>query len=221
MAEILSLAEYKTVRGITNTSNDTQLAAIIEMVNNYIENYCNREFGNGVFSERNQGIFDYLGRYVFHVKNKPISTVSSVSIRFFGVPTPLNLDPTKLDIFGKEGYCYYSSYVDPGLVVIREEYKNNFYYDITYSGGQAVPKAVQLAAITAVGDTFNYFQKTTISGTQTTGELTSVKIGDYSESYETSRENSFSQMHDTKTGLVLTKTVTDLLNPFKIAGQSW
>lgn len=221
MTAILTLPEYKTARGITSNTYDNQLEAIIEMVNDYIESYCNREFGEGVFTERREGIVDYTGKFLFYTKNKPINSVAAISVRFFGTDVPLAVDVTKLDIFSKSGYCYYSWMFDPSIAVIRPEYRNQFYYDITYSGGKPVPKAVTLAAITAVGDVFRSYQESTASGGETpTGNLKSMKIGDYSETYETN-DTIFKNTHSATTGLILTKTVADLLQPYRLQDQSW
>ena len=82
MADILTLVQYKAAKGITNTEYDTQLGAMIPMVNDFIENYCNRKFGLDEYTERREGIFSNRGYYVFNVDNKPVISVQSVSLKY-------------------------------------------------------------------------------------------------------------------------------------------
>lgn len=222
MATILSTSEYKTAVNISSSEYDAQLNALIPMVNDFIERYCNRVFGAVSRTEKNRGIVDHTGRMMFTVKNHPIVSISEITVRFYGTQIDIDIDTSLLDIFEEEGIAYYSSVLDlQSDIVIRQEYKNDFYYTITYSGGEnEVPKALKLAAIQMVADNMKYLQDTvTVSGTQSTGALASVQIGDYKESYE-SGESAFDNTHDEKTGIILTQTVKDLLAPFKRTGIS-
>lgn len=221
MADIITLAEYKTVKGITDTGADIQLQAIIPMVCEFIESYCNRQFGIGNFEEQGEGIVDYQGRFFFRTKNRPIAEVFTLGIKFYGTQQTIPLDVTKLDLFKKDGYMYYCYAYDNLTSVTRDEYRDNFYYTITYSGGMNVPQAVKLAAITAISDMFEALNASkVVSGEVTNKELKSVKIGDYSESYETS-SSIFKQLHDKSSGILKTPTILDLLNPYVYRGQSW
>lgn len=218
MADILTLSEYKALQGITETTYDAQLEVLIPMVNDYIENYCNREFGEGEYTERNPGVVDYYGRYVFRVKNRPLNEVLEVNLYFMGAQgSPASIDVSLMDVFTREGIAYYTGTLDNSIAMIRPEYADQFYYDITYSGGETVPPAVKLAASIMAADTFKYLQATVVlSGTQT-GELKSVTLDDYSETYETTG-SLFAQLHSKDIGMVLTPTVVNLLNPYKRVG---
>jgi len=231
MADILTLEQYKTYKGMTTTEYDGQLSAYIDSTNTFIEEYCNREFGPAEYEEQKEGLINSVSDYVFSVQNKPIISVQSVALKFRGTTEELAVDVTRLDIFKKAGYMYYSNALSPPKIVLRSEYRNNFYYTITYSGGEAVPSPVKLAAVTMVSDTFEYFNRTNTalaSGTQQVGELKSIKIGDYSESYATG-DSLYRGMHSSSSGssgaegsgFVLTQTVKDLLTPYKAQGQSW
>lgn len=223
MADILTLQTYKNAKGIATTEYDTQLNALIPMVNGYIEKYCNRVFGTAEYTERKEGVIDSQGAFFFQVSNKPIISVQSIDINFKGVTDALSVDVTRLDIFEKPGYAYYVYNLSPNTIVLREEYRQNFYYDITYSGGETVPPPVTFAAVTMLSDTWEYYNRTNTmlaSGTQQVGELKSVKIGDYTETYTTG-DSLFKSMHGKDTGIVLTQTVKDLLTPYKAQGQSW
>ena len=222
MATILSLTDYKTTAGITSSEYDAQLTELIEMANDFIERYCNRVFGIGEFTEEDEGIIDHTGRYLFTTKQYPIVSVSSLSIRFYGTTSDITIDTSLLDIFERDGIIYYSRPIVQGSgIVIREEYKNQFYYSITYSGGEnTVPPAVKMAAVQIVTDSKRYLQDVvTVSGSSHQANLKSIKIDDYEETYATS-DDVFLKMHDKTTGLVLTQTVKDLLEPFKRRGQN-
>ena len=223
MATILSLAEYKIAKNITTTDYDVQLASLIGMADSWIESYCNRVFGSGTYTEQYQGVLDSNGRYFFKVKNKPITSITSIDIHFFGVSEALSVDVDELDVFNAFGYAYYSWVLDPSIAVIRVEYRNSFYYNITYVGGEsAIPAAVQMAATYIISNTFEYLNRTnsaTASGVANVGELSGVKIGSYSETYETS-ERIFTKLHSGDIGLVLTPTVKALLDPYVSKGQN-
>jgi len=218
---ILTLAQYKKVKDITVNTYDSSLTEIINAVNAFIIAYCNRSFERTTYTEKKQGVFDNEGQYIFHVDNSPIISVTSVSVKFFGVVAPLTIDVTRLDIFEEEGYMYYAYVFDPSIGVIRSEYRDNFYYTIVYVGGYATtPPPITLAATHMVSDNFVYLYGDDIaSGIKTkTGGLRSIKIGDYSESYNA---NTFGQIYDKGTGLIVTPTIKDLLAPYINHGQSW
>ncbi len=218
MSQIITLSEYKTAKGITDTAGDTQLGAIIPMINSFIETYCNRQFGIGNFTEQGEGIVDSQGRFFFKVKNRPISVVNSIIIKFFGTLVSLPLNPALLDLFAEDGYMYYSHAYDNLVGIIRAEWRDNFYYTLTYSGGQSVPPAVKLAAITAISDYYQMLNANKVVSGEVSQQLKSVKIGDYSESYDNVM---FNKLHDVSTGAILSPTVTMLLGPYVYQGQSW
>ncbi len=223
MADILTLAGYKAAKNITTSEYDAQLNALIPMINRYIEDYCSREFGEGSYTERREGLIDHNSSYVFNVQNKPIISVASVALRFRGTTQSISVDTTRLDIFHKAGYMYYSHQLTPPVTVIRSEYRQNFYYDITYSGGETVPPSVTLAAVQMLSDTWEYYNRTNTmlaSGTQQVGELESVKIGDYTEKYATGQTLFITMMRENKGGVVLTQSVKDILMLYRAQGQS-
>lgn len=216
MSTILTLTDYKAAAGVTSSEFDAQLTVLITMVNSFIEKYCDRTFGAASYTEKHEGIVDSLGRYLFSPDNLPLISVDTITLHFYGATAAIDIDTSLCDILENEGVVYYAGpIIFNSGIVIREEYRDNFYYSITYSGGEAVPPAVQLAAIHMVADNRKYFEKTvTASGTAGPGELKSLKIDDYEETYETSSDM-FKLMHDKNTGLILTQSVKDLLNPFK------
>ena len=80
------------------------------------------------------------------------------------------------------------------------------------------------AAVQMLSDTWEYYNRTntaTASGTQQVGELKSVKIGDYTETYATGDTVFNTALRSNKGGVVLTQTVQDILMPYRAQGQSW
>ena len=223
MADILTTAQYKALKGITSSDYDTQLGAIIPCVNQFVEDYCQKKFGVGLYTEKSEGLLDIRNNYVFQVKNYPIQEIFSVDVHFRSIPTPLPVNLYYLDIFYPEGYCYYAGTLIPGILVIRQEYRDKFSYTITYSGGQAVPSPVTLAASTMVSDMFEYYNRVntaTVSGIENTNrDLKKVTIGDYGEEYSQGQDM-YSKLHTEATGIVLTQTVKDLLAPYRKHGQN-
>jgi hypothetical protein len=224
MANLITLQEFKDAKGITITTYDTLINALIPLVSNYIENYCHRSFTTNTFTEKRRGITDELGRYMFHVKNTPINFITSVTLKFFGTTQELSVDTTRLDIFEEAGYALYSYILDPRISVIRPEYQNDYYYTIVYVGGDAeVPGGVKLATITAVSDVLDYYYGSpSASGTGSVGAShKNFKIGDYSEKTVAGVMSTFGSMHNATTGVILTRTVKDLLAPYVSHDQGW
>jgi len=219
MATILTLEQYKTAKGITTNDYDNKLNAVIPGVNNFIEKYTQRQFGVAEYTEKRHGVIDRTGKMFVQMKQTPVVSVRSLQVKYFGVTSPLVLDPDNLDLFS-EGYAYYYAPINNGQQVIREQYRDNFSYTVIYSGGEAVPESVKLAAIYMTSNAFEYFVRTNsvASGSETTGQIRKVEIGDYTEWYADSDKLLMSGGKDK--GMMVTQDVIDLLKPYKRQGQS-
>lgn len=44
MADLVTLAEYKSFVGITSTNFDTEVKSLIPMISEYVKTYCDRTF---------------------------------------------------------------------------------------------------------------------------------------------------------------------------------
>ncbi len=223
MANLITAQQFKDAKGITVNTYDTQIDTLLPLVSDFIERYCHRKFGTDDFTEKRRGIIDAEGRYIFHVKNLPIISITSVSLRFFGTTQSLTVDVDRLDIFEEAGYAMYSWILNPSVSVIRAEYRNDFYYTIAYNGREIVPGTVQLATINALADTLDYYYGApSTSGEGSVGAANAkVKIGDYTEEQVGGERTTFGRMHDTTTGIILTQTVKDLLAPYVSHDQGW
>lgn len=211
---------YKTAKGITTESFDNQIEAIIDMVSSAIIDYTSNPFCENSYTERANGIVDFRGFYLINMKHRPVISVSSLQIKFYGTDTVFNLAPEKLDLFPEYGYAYYADVFPPGIDIIREEYRNNFYYDITYTAGSdVIPSAVMMATVMAVSDTFNYWYGDQIdSNNKPLGDTKSASVGEQSITFET-RSDKLAKFSSNDGNIVLSPLVKSLLSQYVITGQ--
>ena len=221
MADLISLTEYKSLRGITDTSKDAQISALLPMVSDWIRQFCNRDFESTSYTEKRKGLIDNLGRYVFFVKNTPIASVTSLTLRYFGTDTDITVDVTKLDVFNDGGYLYYYRDLRLEGIVLRPEYQRDFYYTIVYTGGTSeVPGGIKLACSYIVADTLRYLDEGVVaSGQVNKGNLKAFTLDEYREEYASANEL-FKNNFDKKSGLIVTPTVLSLIQPYRFVGQS-
>lgn len=162
---------------------------------------------------------DVRGRLVFYMDQLPVLSVQIVDIEFIGAPDALGaVDVDMLTVMEQEGMAYYTRTLPLQGGAWRPEYLDDWIYTIVYSGGEAVPPAVSEAVGLIVQNLMEYYNRTntaSASGTVNTGEISSIKIGDYTESYKTS-ESLFSELSKGDQGLVLNQTVQDLLAPYRM-----
>lgn len=220
MAALLSLSEYKVMKGITTTGFDAQISALIDVASDYARAYCNRDFDLAEYTEQKKGVVDYLGRFMFFMKELPVVSVSSITLQFIGSSETTSISPDDITLISNAGYAYYLRGVGDNSALISPSNSEEFYYTIVYSGGKSnIPGPVKLAVTDMVHNTTEYLNRTNsvvASGVAVTGELRAVKIGDYEERY--TRQSLFPQMVKDH-GVVLSQTALDLLAPYKKMGQ--
>jgi uncharacterized phiE125 gp8 family phage protein len=96
---IATLSDIKTHLGITTAADDALLAQLQTSADDFVEQYCDRSFVGGSFTEDHPG----SARVVF-LRNYPIETVTSVSVdpdRAFGPETVL--DPADYYVHADRG----------------------------------------------------------------------------------------------------------------------
>lgn len=165
MVMLTGLETFKTYAGITGTSEDGKITAIIEGVSDVIEKYCHRQFSYGSYDQK-WDIWDFDEDTV-QVDNWPI--ISVVALTDNG--TAVSSD--KYHIYKKEGII---SLVEQ--TYISQHYRRDQYFtrghrmvSATYFGGyQDIPNALQLATKMVVSRLYNN------SGKE---EMESESIGDY------------------------------------------
>jgi len=80
-----TLANVKTRLGITTSADDTLLGLLQDSADKAVENYCNRDFAGGTFTEYHAGGSEFI-----HLRNFPVDTVTSLKVdsaRVFGAET--------------------------------------------------------------------------------------------------------------------------------------
>ena len=80
-----TLANVKSRLGITTSADDTLLGLLQDSADKVVENYCNRDFAGGSFTEYHPGGSEFV-----HLRNFPVDTLTSVKVdsaRAFGTET--------------------------------------------------------------------------------------------------------------------------------------
>src|SRR5262245_18038719 len=80
-----TLANVKARLGITTSADDTLIGLLQDSADKAIENYCDRDFAGGTFTEYHPGGSEFL-----HLRNFPVDTVTSVKVdaaHVFGTET--------------------------------------------------------------------------------------------------------------------------------------
>ncbi len=70
-----TLANVKLRLGITITDDDSLLSALMDSADQYVAEFCGRDFGGGTYTEYHDG-----GTAVVFLRNYPVQSVSSVSV---------------------------------------------------------------------------------------------------------------------------------------------
>jgi Phage gp6-like head-tail connector protein len=92
-----TLANVKTRLGITTSADDALLTLLMNSADQWVSNYCGRDFGGGTYTEYHPGGSEFV-----HLKNFPVQSVTTV-----------NVDP---------GYAFGSStVVSPSAYVVHPE----------------------------------------------------------------------------------------------------
>jgi hypothetical protein len=80
-----TLSNVKTRLGITTSADDTLFGLLQDSADKAIENYCDRDFAGGTFTEYHAGGSEFV-----HLRNFPVTSVTSVKVdasRLFGSDT--------------------------------------------------------------------------------------------------------------------------------------
>jgi hypothetical protein len=80
-----TLANVKARLGITTSADDTLIGLLQDSADKAVENYCNRDFAGGTFTEYHPGGSEFV-----HLRNFPVDSVTSVKVdvsRVFGAET--------------------------------------------------------------------------------------------------------------------------------------
>ena len=78
MAELVTLEEYKTYKGVKNPDKDDQIRYIVSAVNALIKNYCNRTFVDHYTGNNLTAYFDGTDTNLVYLDETPVVDVVSV-----------------------------------------------------------------------------------------------------------------------------------------------
>ena len=70
-----TLANVKTRLGITTSADDALLGLLQNSADQWVSNYCDRDFGGGTFTEYHPGGSEFI-----HLRNFPVQSVASVNV---------------------------------------------------------------------------------------------------------------------------------------------
>lgn len=222
------MSKYATATDIKNGATglqfadyftDPQLETWAETASSLIDNYCNRSFGtsSGVITETREGTRMKDGRLVFYTDRKPISSISSISLRYVGTTVNVDLDVSLLNILYDQGYAYYDYYIGVEEV-LRTEYLWEYIYTIQYSTNEGVPLPIKQACVMLVANLLKAeiaSQESNINQTLDT-PVKSFRSGDYSVDFDTTSNKSSVEDY----GYFMSPTIRMLLDHYVHIGQS-
>lgn len=142
---LCTLAEAKTMLGITGTDYDEILTRLINRGTDIIQNYCKRTFDDATYTEKWDG--DNTGTY--NVKHYPINSITGI---YYLVS---DYDSDTWDTLDDDFYTYDSA---SGIVYCETPFHKGMYrnWKITYNGGYAtIPQDIKEACVDIVTYLYN------------------------------------------------------------------
>ena len=187
-----------------------ELEAYISVAQYMIEKYCNRFFGNGVFTEKNETMVDREGQMLIETKNKPIAEVLELSVINTQTNYREELDVSKIELFAYEGFGKYNRSVQTPRVI----------YEIKYKVTEGVPNIIQQAVIMLVGNILkDEYSKNKGGSANPGGIIKKFTSGKYSEEYFDVTESMGTQ--SSSNNHYFTPVLQAMLDPFKTVNQNY
>lgn len=158
MANLVSLAEYKSYVGINSTNQDTELNSIIPKVSQYVKTYCNRSFIDYYNEEKIE--YNSGGSTYIYLKESPISVISSVEYSSDYGQTYTSVAEFTYYVYNPQDDRVEWVYDSNGFTKGVNAWK------ITYTGGfESTPEDLKLAVL----DLITYYLKNDMSIKSTRG----------------------------------------------------
>jgi len=155
MADLITLTEYKTYRNIGSDTKDTQHGALVPIVSEFVENYCNRKFLDYYMSPGITEYFDGKNTKV-QLSQFPVNFVDAVYIS-----DDAGLTTEQLSEDASDGRGYVVDYLD-GIVhsqndllqfisVYSTAYKSlQIDYRAGYADIASIPQDLKLACFSLI-----------------------------------------------------------------------
>ncbi len=175
MANLITLATYKEVVGITSTTTDFPLSTFVDSVSQLVKTYCNNSFVDYFSTNKVETFSINYPQHFVQLTESPVNTVVSVQERdsiTSSYTTLVNnseyyLDTDTDSIYRSDGGIGYKSFpIGPGAVIV------------TYKAGySSVPDDLKLAVI----DLITYYFKEERKVRQTIAGASRQNVGSSSQ----------------------------------------
>lgn len=192
---IISTANYKTYKGISASTYDSQLDVIIPAAQSAVEQWCGRVFDSATFTEKHNG----NGWHRIVVKNAPITALTSISIvapdgSSNAIDTDAYTYEAETGIIGfqptSEGVLWVDDWgvAEDDVWNVSPKFPGGFQnLSVVYTGGyssQAMPAGLKLAMYQYV----DVLMAQAVAGVGT-GAFKSERLGDYNYERMTGEES--------------------------------
>lgn len=150
MANLITLADYKTAEGIQSTKDDAKLELLVESVSQLVKTYCNNTFVD-FYSSAKTEVFDILyGEDFVQLTESPVRTDETITVSQRTEPTASYSDLT-------ENSDYYVDTRTDSIYHTGTGFNKGYgAVKVVYKGGYStLPKDLQLAVI----DLITYYHK--------------------------------------------------------------
>lgn len=144
MADLITLAQYKTAKGLVSSNEDAKITPLLASVSQLVRTYCGREFTTYYSSDKTEYFSIFWGENFVQLSEFPLVSITSVSERnsLTDSYVPItNYYPEDSNIYkiGDDGITASSFSAGPGSV------------KVVYKGGyQNIPEDLKQACIDLV-----------------------------------------------------------------------
>lgn len=144
MADLITLSDYKTAKGIASTNEDAKITPLLATVSAFIRNYCGREFTTYYATNKTEYFSILWGEYFVTLSEFPLVELVSVSEREnltadYTVNTSIYEDDGSVYKIASNGIDYES--FKPGSGSVKVVYK---------AGYASIPEDLKQSAIDLV-----------------------------------------------------------------------
>jgi|GEM_PF-2210475 len=148
MAELVTVAEYKTYKSISNPDKDDQIRYITDAVNALVKHYCNRKFVDHFTGNNLTQYFDGTANSTVYLDEFPVVNVVAVNVSTDGgVTNTLLVENTDYFVDIEDGYLTTAtgSKFTPGTRIKHHSLK------VEYAGGfEVAPDDLKIACLDLV-----------------------------------------------------------------------
>jgi len=188
---------------------EPELAVYISVAEQMINQYCNRVFGCGEFTEKYETSSDNEGNLLVQTKNKPINEVVSLNLVTAGEASE-SLDITRLEIFKDAGFAKFPI----------GKYIPKIIYEIKYKVTEEISAIIKQATIMLVGNILqNEYNKKKGGGADPNKVVKKFTSGEYSEEYFD--PSKIEESSDVSSNKYFTPILQAMLNPYKTVNQNF